>query len=161
MNEFLWALAIIFHLEGGWTEIDGGTNFGITAATLANANRQQIVLTRDIRNITRREAAVIYYHMFWRESRAYRYPYPLNLVMFDAAVHTGPGRARNIMDTARRNSPPNASPRQVAREFVRERYRRLTKLRNYQTFGRGWRRRMQIIMAHVNDTRPRRMHVAR
>ena len=156
MREFLWALAIIFNIEGGWTEIDGGTNYGITAATLASANRLQIVQTRDIRKLTRREAAIIYHRMYWLESEAHKYPYPLNLVIFDGAVHTGPGRAKSILHAAIRDAP-SLNTRQIARQYVRERYRRLQTLGNYPKYRRGWRRRMQIIMTRVNDTRPRNL----
>ena len=110
MREFFWALAIIFQVEGGWTELDGGTNFGITAATLRRANDLQIVRTRNVRYLTRREAARIYYKMFWLTSGANRHPHPLNLVVFDGAVHMGPGVAKQILQTAIQNAPSSHPP---------------------------------------------------
>jgi lysozyme family protein len=150
MSEFLWALAIIFQIEGGWTEIDGGTNYGVTAATLRRANERGVVWTRDIRNISRQEAAVIYYRMYWQPSRAGSYPYPLNLVIFDAAVHASPGKSKELLHAAIRNTS-SRTPRGIARQYVIERYRHLQTLKNYPTYRNGWRRRMRIIMNHVNS----------
>lgn len=154
MSEFLWALAIIFQIEGGWTEIDGGTNYGITAATLKRANERGIVWTQNIRHISRREAAVIYYKMYWQPSRAGRYPYPLNLVIFDAAVHASPRKSRELLHAAIRNAS-SLTPQGIARQYVIERYRHLQTLRNFPTYRKGWLRRMQIIMSHVNGRQRR------
>jgi lysozyme family protein len=150
MNEFLWALAIILQIEGGWTEIDGGTNYGITAATLKRANEREIVWTQDVRHISKQEAAAIYYKMYWQPSRAGRYPYPLNLVIFDAAVHASPGKAKELLHAAIRNTS-SLTPRGIARQYVIERYRHLQTLKNFPKYRKGWRRRMQIIMNHVNS----------
>jgi len=150
MREFLWALAIIFQIEGGWTEIDGGTNYGITAATLKQANERGIVWTQNIRHISKQEAAVIYYKMYWQPSRAGGYPYPLNLVIFDAAIHTSPLKAKELLHTAIRNTS-SLTPRGIARQYVVERYRHLRTLKKFPKYKKGWRRRMQIIMNHVNS----------
>jgi len=160
MREFFYVLAIIFHVEGGWTEIDGGTRYGITAATLRSANQLQIARERDIRRLTRQEAVAIYYRMFWLESGAHNLPYPLNLVLFDAAVHMGPQRARRVLRSVARNSAENGikDMREIARLFVHERYQRLQASSRYQDFGAGWRRRLQVIYNHVNDDREREFH---
>jgi lysozyme family protein len=158
MNEFLWALAIIFQIEGGWTEIDGGTNYGITAATLKRANERGIVWTQNIRHISRREAAVIYYKMYWQPSRAGRYPHPLNLVIFDAAVHASPRKAKELLHTAIRNTS-SLTPQGIARQYVIERYKHLQTLKTFSMYRKGWRRRMQIIMNHVNSRQRRTSRV--
>ena len=152
MKEFFWAVAIIFQIEGGWTEMDGGTNYGITAATLAGANRLQIVQTQNIRKLTRSEAARIYYKMFWLESGANKYPYPLNLVVFDAAVHMGPAEAKKLLRIAVRNSS-SLKVRQIARQYVYERYKKLQTLKKYPKYKKGWGRRMRTISRYVNTTR--------
>ena len=155
MREFFFVLAIIFGIEGSWTEIDGGTKYGITAATLSRANRLQIVQTLDISNLTKRDATIIYYRMFWIPSGAYKFPYPLNLVIFDGAVHLGPSRAKSILRAAVRDSS-SLQVRVIACRYVYERYRRLTTLKNYSKNRNGWRRRLQIIYNYVNDTKPRK-----
>ena len=146
------ALAIIFQIEGGWTEIDGGTNYGIRAATLARANNLKIVETQDIRKLTRNEAAAIYYKMFWLESGSYKYPYPLNLVMFDAAVHMGPGEAKRLLRVAVQGTS-STKVRPIAQRYVVERYKKLRTLKNYPKYRRGWQKRMRIIMNHVINGR--------
>jgi lysozyme family protein len=149
MREFLLVLSIILRLEGGWNpNLDGGTNYGIRAATLSSANALRIVQTRDIRKLSRREAALTYYKMFWLESGAYRYAYPLDLVVFDAAVHMGPREAKKLLRTAMQKSS-SKSARQVATQYVLERYKRLRSLRKFPKYKRGWRKRMQIIAGYV------------
>jgi lysozyme family protein len=148
MKAFFWALSIIFRLEGGWTDLDGGTNYGITASTLTHANALKIVRTEDIKKLTRREAAAIYYRMYWLESKADKYSYPLNLAIFDAAVHMGPGEAKKILRAAVRKSS-SASPKRVATQYVLERYKRLRSLSNFRKYKRGWRRRVRIIAGYV------------
>jgi lysozyme family protein len=155
MTEFLLVLSIIFQIEGGWTEIDGGTNYGIRAATLARANDLKIVRARNIRQLTRREAAVIYYRMYWLESGAYKYSYPINLVMFDAAVHMGPGEAKEIMRTVKKKYS-SLPPRRMATQFVLERYKQLRGLSNFSRYKRGWQKRIYIIARYVHASEKRR-----
>jgi lysozyme family protein len=148
MKEFFLVLSIIFQLEGGWTEIDGGTNYGIKASTLARANDLKIVQTQDIKKLTRREAAVIYYKLYWIPSGAYKYSYPLNLVMLDAAVHMGAGEAGKILRVAMQNAS-SKSVRQVSTQYVLERYQRLRSLKQFSKYKTGWRRRMRIVARYV------------
>jgi lysozyme family protein len=152
MRAFMWALMIIFRLEGGWYDGDGGTNYGITAATLKTANRLKIVRTRNIRNLTRREAAWIYYEMYWLKSGAYKWAYPLDLVVFDAAVHAGPEKARDLLKKALAKTR-SRNPQQIARQYVLERYRHLRLLPRFRKYGIGWRKRMHIILGYVDRAR--------
>jgi lysozyme family protein len=152
MKEFLWALAIIFQIEGGWSEMDGGTNYGITAATLTMANRLQIVHTQNIRELTKTEAAKIYYMMYWQESGANKYPYPLNLVVFDASVHMGPGEAKRLLRISVQNSP-SLRVRDISRQYIHERYKKLQTLKRFPKYRRSWERRMQTIARYANTAR--------
>jgi lysozyme family protein len=149
LRAFLWALAIIFRLEGGWYDGDGGTNYGITAATLRTANRLGIVKSQNIRKLTRREAAWIYYELYWLKSGARGCPYPLNLVVFDAAVHAGPGKAKELLKEVLLKSR-SKKPKQMARQYVLERYRHLRLLPRFRRYGIGWRKRMHIILGYVD-----------
>jgi lysozyme family protein len=154
MKEFFWALAIILQIEGGLTEIDGGTMYGITAATLTRANKLRVVQRQDIRSLSRREAAKIYYEMFWLESGAHKYKRPLNLVVFDAAVHSGPGKSKELLYTSLRKTPNQLrTPKIIANQMLIERHRHLMTLGNYTKYQRGWLRRLRIIMSHVIRTR--------
>ncbi|GHV37634.1 hypothetical protein FACS1894187_14870 [Synergistales bacterium] len=150
MAKFLWVLAIIFNIEGGWYAGDGGTLYGITTGTLRNARSQGIVKTQNIRDLTRRDAAWIYYELFWKTSGAYRYAYPLDLVIFDAAVHAGPEKAKALLITARKNARDNGT-KTIARQYVLERYKHLHELKRFNKFKWGWRRRLGIILRRVNE----------
>jgi lysozyme family protein len=152
MKAFFLVLSIIFRIEGGWTDIDGGTNYGIRAATLARANALKITRAQDIRKLTRREAAAIYYKMFWLPSGANKYSYPLNLVIFDAAVHMGPEKAKKLLAAAQRKTS-SSSPRLVATQFLLERHKQLRSLSKYPKYKRGWQKRMRIIGGYVMRSR--------
>jgi lysozyme family protein len=156
MRAFFFVLTIIFRLEGGWYDGDGGTKYGITAATLASANQLGIVRTQNIRKLSRREATRIYYDLYWLKSGAYRYPYPLNLVIFDAAVHSGPEKAKNLLKTVMKKTR-STNPKQIARQYVSERYMHLRSLPRFRKHKIGWRRRMNIILGYVNRARSKRM----
>jgi lysozyme family protein len=146
---FFWALVIIFRLEGGWTDIDGGTKYGIKASTLRSANQTGIVRHNNIRKLTRREAAWIYYKFYWLRSGAYNYSYPLDLIVFDAAVHVGPQKAKNMLNVAIKKTK-SKNTKQIARQLLLERYRHLRSLKKYKKYRFGWRRRLHVLNGYVN-----------
>jgi lysozyme family protein len=154
LKAFFWALAIIFRLEGGWYDGDGGTNYGITAATLRTANRLGIVRQQAIRKLTKREAAWIYYELYWLKSGAYKHAYPLDLVVFDAAVHLGPEKAKSLLKTVREKTR-SKDPKQISRQYVLERYKHLRLLPRFRKYGIGWRKRMHIILGYVERAEQR------
>lgn len=97
MNDFERCLKIVFGAEGGYSDHPadkgGKTNMGITEGTLINAYAKGIVPHKDIKKLTREEAANIYKVNYWIPSKASEMPYPLCLLHFDAAVNSGLGGA--------------------------------------------------------------------
>lgn len=96
-DRFLECMKVIFHAEGGYSDDpkDRGdrTNLGITEITLKEAYRRKIVGHDDIKKITKEEALLIYFSMYWKKCGAYKLPEPLDLFVFDCAVNSGPMRA--------------------------------------------------------------------
>lgn len=106
-----------------------GTNFGIAAASHPHL---------DIRNLTRAEAADIYWHEYCLASGFNLLPLPLCAVVFDAGVMSGPGRAKGWLADARKapalkNQIAAVSAERLA--FCRSRS-------TWHDFGDGWGKRI-------------------
>lgn len=101
MNDFERCLKVILGAEGGYSDHPadkgGKTNMGITEGTLANAYSKGIVPHKDIKKLTRDEAANIYKVNYWVPSKAAEMAYPLCLLHFDAAVNHGLGGAAKLL----------------------------------------------------------------
>lgn len=94
-----WVLA----KEGGYVDHPrdngGATNFGITLRTLA-AYRGRAVTKGDVRNMTVEEARAIYLALYWNPVRGDELPRGVDLCVFDAAVHSGPGNSARWLQQA-------------------------------------------------------------
>lgn len=104
-SRFDAVVARIFGEEGGRAndrlDHGGPTNMGITAATLREAVHRGIVRSdATIENLTRPEAKLIYFVLFWNEPRCPEFPAPLDLLAFDAFVQHRPGPAARLMQVA-------------------------------------------------------------
>ncbi len=91
----------IFESEGGYSnnpyDKGGKTNYGITHSIYDEWNRRHKLPLKDVKNITKKEAADIYYEWFWKESGAnniedLREAY----LLFDMAVNSGPHNAKRV-----------------------------------------------------------------
>jgi lysozyme family protein len=93
-------LAFVFDAEGGYTDDPadpgGATNFGITLATLS-AWRGKTVDKDDVRTLGQDEAGAIYRANYWNATRCSDLPVGVDMMVFDAAVNTGNGRAARML----------------------------------------------------------------
>lgn len=93
MSDFERCLPVVLGAEGGYSnhpnDRGGKTNMGITEGTLSNAYSKGIVSHKDVKKLTRDEAAKIYQTLYWQPSGAGQIPWPLCLLHFDAAVNCG------------------------------------------------------------------------
>jgi lysozyme family protein len=151
------ALAHVLALEGGFVRhpLDPGeaTNFGITRETLSRT-RAQSASVKDVRELTREEAASIYHRFYWDAVRGGDFPPGIGLVVFDMAVNSGPVRAVRLLQQALRVSVDGvvgprtleaahaADTADVIRALTRKRLGFLSRLATWPVFGRGWRRRV-------------------
>ena len=96
-DKFMKCMKIVFENEGGYVNNpnDSGkeTNMGITAATLKDANNYGITKIKDVKKLTRSVCEDIYFAMYWRTSKCDEFDEPLDLMVFDTAVHSGPTQA--------------------------------------------------------------------
>lgn len=95
MSDFDRALAFVFKWEGlsvdDPDDLGGRTNFGITQGTYDDWADRRKLPREDVWKIRRELARRVYEEVFWWVGKDH--PWPLNLVLFDVAVHHGAPRA--------------------------------------------------------------------
>jgi lysozyme family protein len=166
---FLRAVDLVLAHEGGYTAdprdrgnwtsgVVGqgelrGTNFGIAAHAYP---------TEDIRRLTPQRARELYHRDYWQRVRGDELPPAVAVVVFDAAVNSGVGRAARWLQGAvgvavdgqigpRTVAAARAQDaQQVAVAVTQARLLFLTALATFPTFGRGWTRRtLETLVAGV------------
>lgn len=143
--------------EGGYVnhpqDPGGETNWGITVA-VARENGYQ----GQMRELPVEIAKAIYRKRFWDAVQADALPAPLRYPLFDAAVNSGPGqairwlqRALGVADdgklgpitlAAAATAPADA----LARKLLGQRLEFMTNLSTWQSFGKGWARRIAALL---------------
>jgi lysozyme family protein len=157
---FKSAVAHVLALEGGFVDHPhdpgGATNLGITQRTLSSA-RGAPASRDDVRLLTEAEAERIYRRFFWDAVRGDDLPAGLDTAVFDAAVHSGPGRAVRLLQAAlgvpvdgivgpvTLAAAAAAAPEPAIRRLMRGRRAMLRRLPAYKVFGRGWERRVLAV----------------
>ena len=166
MDTFPAICDVVLGHEGGFTAVSSdpgnwtggavgtgrlvGTNWGISAAAFP---------TLDIAHLTRDQAIGIYRGLYWTPAGCGRLPTALALLVFDAAVNNGVGRASRWLQAAAGAVPDGllgtatfaAIDRALARpagadalcgEFLAQRLVFMAALSTWSTFGLGWARRL-------------------
>lgn len=97
MNRFDACLAAVTKLEGGSSnhpaDKGGLTMAGVTQVTYDAYRRRKGLPSRPVTQSTPVERADIYRSQYWTPVRGDALPPPLDLVIFDLAVNSGPDRA--------------------------------------------------------------------
>ena len=152
MSNFDRAFDDLIGNEGGYSnnaqDPGGETNWGVTKA-VARASGYQ----GDMRTMTKAEAKGIYADLYWNpafDSLAY----PLAFSVFDGAVNSGVEqsvkwlqRAVGVDDDGKlgpltQMAAISADPMRAVIAYNAERLAFMTDLRTWQTFGRGWAKRI-------------------
>lgn len=143
------ALVHLLGNEGGFVDHPddpgGATNYGITQKT-ARANGY----LGDMRNFTLAQAIEIYRKSYWNPIKADQLPDALRFHVFDAAVNSGPTQAVKWLQQAAGVAQDGivgpatiaASMRVSPAKYSAIRLRFMTNLATWQTFGKGWARRI-------------------
>lgn len=142
------AAEIILSHEGGYVndprDPGGETRWGISKRAYPG---------EDIRNLTRERALQLYRRDYWDACRCGEMPWPVALVLFDAAVNQGADYARRTLQAALKVEADGAigprtmaalakaDPVPVAIEIQAQRMMRYAALPGWRTFGLGWTRR--------------------
>lgn len=104
MSRFDTCLAVIAKLEGGTSnhpaDKGGLTMAGVTQTTYDGYRRRKGLPLRQVTQSTPAERSEIYRSQYWTSVRGDELPPPLDLVIFDMAVNSGPDRAIKTLQRA-------------------------------------------------------------
>ena len=147
---FLRSLDFTAKWEGGWANVKGDpggkTKFGIAdlrdgvadGKTDSDGDGKADTVIADL---TFEQAKDIYYREYWLESACNLYPIPMDMCVFDAAVHSGPKRALAWLEESKGSFIAYNNLREVfLRQWVNQ------KLEERNKFLKG-------LLARINDLR--------
>ena len=150
-------LETILHHEGGYVnhpkDPGGETNLGVTKRVYEEWGG-----TKDMKDLTVADVAPIYKKNYWDRVKGDELPSGLDLCVFDFGVNAGTGRSAKYLQTmigtvADGGIGPNTLKAVAAyveenglqttiENYQANRQRYYEKLRTFETFGRGWTRRV-------------------
>lgn len=147
------AIDLVLLHEGGLVDHPrdpgGITNYGISIKAYPHLGRE------GIRNLTREQAREIYHADYWTKVRGDELPPAAAIVCMDAAVNSGRFRAvRWLQGAAGTTVDGQIGPqtiaachdkdqRNLARDYTELRMDFLHRLPTFDTFGKGWTRRVE------------------
>ena len=157
MSNYNECLKIILMHEGGYVnhpkDPGGETNLGVTKRVY-----EEFGGTKDMKDLTVEDVAPIYKKGYWDKMKGDELPSGLDLCVFDFGVNAGPGRAAKYLQTMIGTiADGGIGPNTLAKvaEYVEEhglvkaienyqdaRQSYYEKLSTFDTFGRGWTRRV-------------------
>ncbi|MCL4065759.1 hypothetical protein M3484_04160 [Pseudomonas sp. GX19020] len=161
-DNFERCLSEVLKHEGGWSDHPadpgGATMKGVTLATFRKYRPS--ATKADLRAISEADLRMIYRGGYWDRIRGDDLPAGLDLVAFDAAVNSGPGRGARWLQSALGVSADgqigpktiaaakaHADRQKVIRTACQDRLRWLQTLGIWATFGKGWARRVAAVEA--------------
>ena len=156
MGDFDTSFEVVVGIEAGYVndpkDPGGATKYGISQRSYPSV---------DIINLTLAQAKVMYRSYFWDQIKGDLLPYPLNLVVFDAAINQGVTPAIKMLQKTLNIQqdgllgPMTIKAAQNARDevialYMADRALRYTGTRNFDNYGRGWFKRLFVLTLGVN-----------
>lgn len=156
------ALKAILHHEGGYVhhKLDPGgmTNLGVTKRVWEEWTGHEVD-EKAMRALTPEVVAPMYKAKYWDRIRGDDLPTGVDYIVFDAAINSGPGRAAKWLQQTVGAVPDGAigagtlgkvaamGASEIVEKYQQTRLAFLQSLPTWDTFGRGWGRRV----AEVED----------
>ena len=151
-------LDMILHHEGGYVnhpkDPGGETNLGVTKRVYEDWGG-----TKDMKDLEVEDVAPIYRKNYWDRIKADDLPSGLDLCVFDFGVNAGTGRAAKYLQTmigtvadggigpntlrALANYVESEGVEAAIKNYQAERQSYYESLSTFETFGRGWTRRVK------------------
>lgn len=151
MSDFEKAFTLVMRFEGGYSndsrDPGGETNFGISKHAYPNL---------DIAGLTEDQAKDIYKSDYWQAISGDLLPYPINVLIFDAAVNHGKKRAVTMLQDALKIKSDGligeqtikavkSAPDEFCAVYLAKRARQYAKTRNFSIYGDGWLKRLFVL----------------
>ena len=160
------SLEVILHHEGGYVnhpkDPGGETNMGVTKRVY-----EEFGGTKDMKELTHEYVNPIYKQNYWDRVKGDDLPEGLDLCIFDFAVNAGPGRAakfiqRLVKTTVDGGIGPNTLKcindhveeyglSTTIDQYQSERHNYYQSLSTFETFGRGWTRRVDEVTEKAKE----------
>lgn len=166
VDRFGAALAEILRHEGGWVDHPkdpgGATNRGVTLATLSSW-LGRTATKAEVKALTVADVAPIYRERYWNAVKGDDLPAGVDLMVFDLAVNSGPARAAKFLqEVVGAPADGQIGPATLAKvnalhplaiiDGMAERRERFYRgLGTFDTFGRGWMRRLSEVTAKAKE----------
>ena len=165
-KKFSEALEVILHHEGGYVnqpkDPGGETNLGVTKRVYEDFGGE-----KEMKDLTKEDVEPIYKKNYWDRVKGDDLPEGLDLCIFDFAVNAGPGRAakfiqRLVKTTVDGGIGPNTlkcindhvehyGVATTIDQYQSERQNYYESLSNFETFGRGWTRRVNEVTEKAKE----------
>ena len=150
------ALAAVLHHEGGYmnhpSDPGGMTNLGVTKKVWEEWVGHEVD-EKTMRGLTPEIVGPMYKSKYWDKVKGDDLPAGVDYVVFDAAVNSGPGRAAKWLQACVGVDPDGgigpktlqavaAFEGDLVDDYGKRRLSFLMDLPHWQTFGKGWSRRV-------------------
>ena len=156
-DNFDAALKAILHHEGGYVnhpaDPGGMTNLGVTKRVWEEWVGHEVD-EKAMRNLTPEIVGPMYKVKYWDKIKGDELPTGVDYVVFDAAVNSGPGRAAKWLQACVGVEPDGGigpktlaavnafDTNQLIEDYAKRRLSFLMDLQTWDTFGKGWGRRV-------------------
>jgi len=156
-DNFESALKAILHHEGGYInhpkDPGGMTNLGVTKRVWEEWVGHEVD-EKTMRNLTPEIVGPMYKTKYWDKIKGDDLPTGVDYVVFDAAVNSGPGRAAKWLQACVGVEPDGGigpktlaavnafDTNQLIEDYAKRRLSFLMDLQTWDTFGKGWGRRV-------------------
>ena len=156
-DNFESALKAILHHEGGYVnhpkDPGGMTNLGVTKRVWEEWVGHEVD-EKAMRNLTPEIVGPMYKVKYWDKIKGDDLPAGVDYVVFDAAVNSGPGRAAKWLQACVGVEPDGGigpktlaavrafDANQLIEDYAKRRLSFLIDLPTWNTFGKGWGRRV-------------------
>ena len=172
-NKFSEALEVILHHEGGYVnhpkDPGGMTNMGVTKRVYEE-HVGYGVSEHTMQNLTKEDVEPIYKKNYWDRVKGDNLPEGLDLCIFDFAVNAGPGRAAKFLQKligvtqdggigpqtlgalqSAIGEDVRTQTREMIEKYQNERHNYYQSLSTFETFGRGWTRRVDEVTEKAKE----------
>ena len=156
-DNFDAALKAILHHEGGYvnhpSDPGGMTNLGVTKRVWEEWVGHEVD-EKTMRALTPELVGPMYKAKYWDKIKGDDLPEGVDYCVFDAAVNSGPGRAAKWLQSCVGVEPDGGigpktlaaveamAPAELVEDYAKRRLSFLMDLKTWDTFGKGWGRRV-------------------
>jgi lysozyme family protein len=140
-------LSITLKFEGGYVnnphDPGGPTNLGVTQVTLSHELGRAATIA-EVKALTPETVEPIYHKKYWNLIDGDNLPKGLDLIAFDIAVNSGPGRANQFLNECKGQSTINR-----IRYLDNSRRSFWKHLSSFRWFGKGWMTRENFVLSEA------------